>query len=181
MEPQLADMFEQARKLVAEADRKLAEEDERRREKEREAILLDLSSRVDAAFDFTSKEKMELDPRLDIQEGKALVECVVRSLRAIFVLLPESDETWSLTVLEDGRDAQPLGEFAGGTKSDPGSRRLAAARVVTAVGNWIEKIQPATKKTLQVQPRWQEQEQPIVVPTEKREPTYGTFGKFLGY
>ena len=178
MEPVLADMFEQARKLVTEADRKLAEEEERQREKERETNLMELAGRVEAAFDFTSKEKLELDPRLDLLEGKPLVEFVVRSLRAIFTLIPQPDGKWTLAVLDDGRDPQDLGEFKGGTKSDAGSRRLAAARVVTAIGNWTQKIQTVPKKPAQIQAaRWQDQP-----PTpERREPTYGTFGKFLGY
>jgi hypothetical protein len=179
MEPMLIEMFEQARKLVTDADRKLAEEEQRRHEKEREAKLMELSGRVEAAFDFTSKEKMELDPRLDLQQSKTVVEFVVRSLRAIFTLEPQADGMWSLSVMDDGREPQALGEFRGGTKADSGSRRLAAARIVTAIGNWAQKLQPAAKKpAAQAQARWQD-EQPA--PAERREPTYGTFGKFLGY
>ena len=178
MEQALADIFEQARKLVTEADRKLAEEEERRHEKERETSLMELAGRVEAAFDFTSKEKLELDPRLDLQEGRPLVEFVVRSLRAIFVLAPQADAQWTLMVLDDGREPQDLGQFKGGTKADAGSRRLAAARIVTAIGNWTQKIQAPVKKPAQIQqPRWQDQ----TAPPERREPTYGTFGKFLGY
>ncbi len=179
MEQALADMFDQARKLVTEADRRLAEEEERRHEKERETSLMELAGRVEAAFDFTSKEKLELDPRLDLQDGRPLIEFVVRSLRAIFVLAPLGDAQWTLAVLDDGREPQELGQFKGGTKADAGSRRLAAARIVTAIGNWTQKIQPVPKKAAQAQqPRWQDQAAP---PPERREPTYGTFGKFLGY
>jgi hypothetical protein len=180
MEPMLADMFEQARNLVDETDRKLAEEEERQRAKERENKLMELTARVEAAFDFTSREKLELDPRLDVQENKtAAVEFVVRSLRAIFVLTPQlATGIWTLTVFEDGREPQPLGEFKGGVKSDADSRRLAAARVVAAIGNWTQKIQPVPKKTAQSQqPRWKDQAPAAARP----EPTYGTFGKFLGY
>ena len=179
MEQALADMFDQARKLVTEADRRLAEEEERRHEKERETSLMELAGRVEAAFDFTSKEKLELDPRLDLQDGRPLIEFVVRSLRAIFVLAPLGDAQWTLAVLDDGREPQELGQFKGGTKADAGSRRLAAARIVTAIGNWTQKIQPVPKKAVQAQqPRWQD---PAAPPPERREPTYGTFGKFLGY
>lgn len=178
MDPALADMFEQARTLVAEADRKLAEAEERRLEKEREASLTELAGRLDAAFDFTSKEKLQLDQRLDLQDGKPQVEFVVRGVRAIFVLAPQADEQWKLTVLEDGREPQLLGEFNGGVRTDSASRRLAAARIVTAMGNWTQKIEPA-KKPAAVQPRWRDQ---APAPAqERREPTYGTFGKFLGY
>src|SRR6202522_4397560 len=141
MEPVLLDMFEHARKLVVETDRRLAEENDRIREKEREGRLLELSARVEAAFDFTSKEKLELDPRLDLQDGKPTVEFIVRSLRAIFVLSPQDEEIWTLSALEDGRAPQSIGEFKGGTKNDGASRRLAAARIVTAIGNWAQRGQ----------------------------------------
>jgi hypothetical protein len=184
MEQVLAEMFEQARKLVVETDRKLAEEADRIREKEREGKLLELSAQIEAAFDFTSKEKLELDPRLDVQDGKATVEFIVRSLRAIFVMSPQLDGIWSLNALEDGRAPQSLGNFQGGIKGDAGSRRLAAARVVTAIGNWSQKGQPqAAKKPVQAETsgRWQDSAAPLEVQPERREPTYGTMGKFLGY
>jgi hypothetical protein len=184
MEQALVEMFEQARKLVVETDRRLAEEADRIREKEREAKLLELSSQIEAAFDFTSKEKLELDPRLDIQDGNPTVEFIVRSLRAIFVLTPAGDGMWLLNALEDGRAPQMMGEFKGGNRTDTASRRLAAARVVTAIGNWSQKTQPLpVKKPVQVEQstRWQDNAVPLEVPQERREPTYGTMGKFLGY
>ena len=183
MEPVLLEMFEQARKLVVENDRRLAEENDRIREKEREAKLLELSHLIETAFDFTSKEKLELDPRLDLQDGKPTVEFIVRSLRAIFVMSPQPNNIWTLNALEDGRAPQPLGEFQGGTKGDAASRRLAAARIVTAIGNWAQKGQPlSAKKPVQSETsgRWQDSPVPIEV-QERREPTYGTMGKFLGY
>jgi hypothetical protein len=183
MEQILLDMFEQARKLVVETDRRLAEENDRIREREREGKLLELSARIEGAFDFTSKEKLELDPRLDLQDGKPSVEFIVRSLRVIFVLSPQNDETWTLSALEDGRAPQSLGDFNGGSKGDVASRRLAAARIVTAIGNWSQKGQPlAAKKPVQADPtgRWQDTPVPVEL-QERREPTYGTMGKFLGY
>jgi hypothetical protein len=183
MEQILLEMFEQARKLVVETDRKLAEESDRIREKEREAKLLELSTQIEAAFDFTSKEKLELDPRLDIQDGKPTVEFIVRSLRAIFVLSPQPEGHWTLSALEDGRSPSSLGEFQGGTKGDAASRRLAAARIVTAIGNCAQKGQPLpAKKPVQSETssRWQDTAVPLEMP-ERREPTYGTMGKFLGY
>ncbi len=183
MEQVLLDMFEHARKLVVETDRRLAEENDRIREKEREGKLLELSAQIEAAFDFTSKEKLELDPRLDLQDGKPTVEFIVRSLRAIFVLSPQNETTWTLCALEDGRAPQSLGDFQGGTKGDASSRRLAAARIVTAIGNWSQKGQMVTaKKPVQADPagRWQDTAVPVEL-QERREPTYGTMGKFLGY
>jgi hypothetical protein len=184
MEPVLIEMFEQARKLVVENDRRLAEETDRIREREREGKLLELAALIDAAFDFTSKEKLELDPRLDLQDGNPTVEFIVRSLRTIFVLSPRPEGDWSLSALEDGHGPQSMGEFKGGTKAEAGSRRLAAARIVTAIGNWSQKGQPAlaAKKPVQSEPsqRWQDTAVPVQI-EERREPTYGTMGKFLGY
>jgi hypothetical protein len=183
MEQVLTEMFEQARKLVVETDRRLAEENDRIREKEREAKLVELSHLIEASFDFTSKEKLELDPRLDLQDGRPTVEFIVRSLRAIFVMSPQGDGIWTLSALEDGRAPLSLGEFKGGTKNDGASRRLAAARIVTAIGNWAQRGQPlAAKKPVQSEPsgRWQDTPVPLEV-QERREPTYGTMGKFLGY
>ena len=108
MDQALVEVFEQARKLVAEADRKIAEEAERLREKERERLLCELGARIEDAFDFTSKEKLELEPRLDVQEGAGVVEFVVRSLRAIFLLLPNESNTWTLQVVEEGYEPQVL-------------------------------------------------------------------------
>jgi hypothetical protein len=183
MEQILLDMFEQARKLVVETDRRLAEESDRIREKEREAKMLELSAQIEAAFDFTSKEKLELDPRLDYQDSKPTVEFIVRSLRAIFVMTPESEGKWNLSAIEDGRAQQMIGEFQGGVKGDATSRRLAAARIVTAIGNWAQKGQPLqAKKPVEAEKstRWQDSAVPLEMP-ERREPTYGTMGKFLGY
>jgi hypothetical protein len=183
MEQVLLEMFEQARKLVVETDRRLAEENDRIQEKEREARLLELSSQIEAAFDFTSKEKLELDPRLDVQDGKPTVEFIVRSLRTIFVMSPQPEGRWLLNALEDGRTPQALGEFQGGTKGDAASRRLAAARIVTAIGNWTQKGHPLpAKKPVQSEPTGRWQDTPVAAQVEeRREPTYGTMGKFLGY
>jgi hypothetical protein len=182
MEQALLEMFEQARKLVVETDRRLAEERDRLLEKEREAKLLELSTQIETAFDFTSKEKLELDPRLDLQDGKPAVEFIVRSLRAIFVMSPQAEGLWSLHALEDGRAPQSLGEFQGGSRSDAASRRLAAARIVTAIGNWSQKGPYGGKKQAQLETpgRWLDAPAAIEV-SERREPTYGTMGKFLGY
>jgi hypothetical protein len=175
MDQALVDVFEQARKVVADADRKLAEEEERRRQSERESLLRQLGARIEDAFDFTSKEKLELEPRLDVQDGVGVVEFVVRSLRAIFLLLPGEGNTWTLQVIEDGRKPQVLSEFEGGMKTEQASRRLAAARIVTAVGNWVQNVKgPQVVPNTRQSPRWQDRDE------SKPEPTYGTMGKFLG-
>src|SRR5580698_7898384 len=118
MDHALVDVFEQARKVVADADRKIAEEEERRRDSERERLLLLLGARMEESFDFTSKEKLELEPRLDVQEGIGVVEFVVRSVRAIFLLSPKEGNAWTLQVFEDGREPEMLSEFQGGLKTE---------------------------------------------------------------
>jgi hypothetical protein len=176
MDQALADVFEQARKVVADADRKIAEEEERRRESERESLLQQLGVRIEDTFDFTSKEKLELQPRLDVQDRIGVVEFVVRSQRAIFLLLPGEDNAWTLQVVEDGHKPQVLSELQGGTKAEQASRRLAAARIVTAVGNWIQNVKgPQVVPNTKQSSTWRDHDEP------KPEPTYGTMGKFLGY
>ncbi|MCU1253222.1 MAG: hypothetical protein JWQ49_6251 [Edaphobacter sp.] len=176
MDQSLVDVFEQARKVVAYADRTIAEEEARRRQSERESLLQLLGARIEDAFDFTSKEKLELQPRLDVQDGIGVVEFVVRSQRTIFLLLPREDDTWTLQVVEDSHKPQVLDEFQGGTKTEQASRRLAAARIVTAIGNWVQDLKgphslPNTKQSSNRRDR----DEP------KPELTYGTMGKFLGY
>ncbi len=175
MDQALTEMFDQARKMVADADRRIAEEEERRREHEREILLLELSARIEDAFDFTSKEKLALEPRLDVEDGIGVVEFVVRGLRSIFLLAPVEGNTWTLHVIEDGHEPHMLSEFQGGTKGEHISRRLAAARIVAAVGNWVQNVKgsrhlPATKPPL----RWGDDED------SKPELTFGTMGRFLG-
>jgi hypothetical protein len=192
MDQALVDVFEQARKVVAEEDRKIAEEEERRRECEREKVRLLLGARIEEAFDFTSKEKLELEPRLDVQEGVGVVEFVVRSVRAIFLLSPGQlssgdGDMWTLEVVEDGREPKVLGEFKGGLKAEQASRRLAAARIVTAVGNWVQNVKGSNGNlrngggSLAVANTRQQPARLQVERDETRpEPTYGTMGSFLG-
>ena len=178
MDQALMDVFEQARKVVADADRKIAEEEERRRESERERLLLATRRAHRRRFDFTSKEKLELQPRLDVQDGIGVVEFVVRSQRAIFLLLPGESNTWTLQVVEDGHKPQVLSQFQGGTKTEQASRRLAAARIVTAVGNWVQNVKgPQVVQNTKQSPRWNDRDRD----EPKPELTYGTMGKFLGY
>jgi hypothetical protein len=180
MDHALVDVFEQARKVVADADRKIAEKEERRRETERERLLQQLGACIEEVFDFTSKEKLELQPRLDVQDGVGVVEFVVRSQRAIFLLLPGESNTWMLQVVEDGHKPQVLSEFQGGTKIEQASRRLAAARIVTAVGNWVQNVKgPQVVTNLKQSSRRQDHDEPRR-DEPRPEPTYGTMGKFLG-
>jgi hypothetical protein len=175
MDQALTDMFDQARKMVAEADHRIAEEEERRRDRERERLLLEFSARIEDAFDFTSKEKLALEPRLDIQEGGGVVEFVVRGLRSIFLLSPGEGNTWTLQVIEDGQQPQALCRFYGGTKGEHASRRLAAARIVTAVGNWVQNAKGARQAPAAKQPLRRSDDE-----ESKSEVRFGTMGKFFG-
>ena len=170
MDQVLMDMFDQARKVVADADRRIAEEEERCRENERKRLLLELSSRVEDAFDFNSKEKLAFEPRLDVQDGVGIVEFVVRTVRAIFLLAPVEGNTWKLQVVQEGYEPQVLSEFQGGMKTEQPSRRLAAARVVAAVGNWVQSAKGSQRVQTAKQPiRWRDDDE------SRPEPTFGTF------
>lgn len=136
MDQQLQDMFTQARTVVDEDNRRKAEEDQRKRDAEREGLLRELAGRIEAAFDFTSREKLDLDPRMDVLDGRGVLEFVVRSVRAIFILSQAPTGQWGLQVAEDNQPLQLLLEVDGGTREDGNTRRLAAARVVTAIGDW---------------------------------------------
>jgi hypothetical protein len=180
METALMEVFEQARKVVEDADRKIAEEEERRREAERTRLVEQLSVRMEDSFDFTSKEKLELEPRLDVLDGAGVIEFVIRSLRAIFLLSPTESTSWTLRVVEGGHKPLMLCELQGGTKNDQASRRLAAARVVTMVGNWMQNArEPELVLNSKPVARWQDKDEPKL--EARPEPTYGTMGKFLGY
>lgn len=187
MSQNLKEVFEHARRLVADADRKQAEEEERRVAAERHRLLEGLVAKAEESFDFTSKEKLELDPRLDVVSGKPGVEFVLRSMRAIFLLMPKNERSWTLEVMAEGEQTRILGEFTGGTKDDSAARRLAAARVVAAIADWAQQKGDQGSVPLQmppVQARWHEEpltrheEQPAK--PEAKPLTYGTFGKFLG-
>jgi hypothetical protein len=136
MDPNLQEMFAQARAVVDEDNRRKAEEEQRRRDAERDGLLRDLAQRVEAAFDFTSREKLDLDPRMDVLDGRGVLEFVVRSVRAIFILSQAPTGQWGLQVAEDNQPLHLLVEVDGGQRDDAGSRRLAAARIVAAIGEW---------------------------------------------
>src|SRR5580693_9320467 len=136
MDQQLQEMFTQARAVVDEDNRRKAEEDQRKRDAEREALLRELAGRIEAAFDFTSREKLDLDPRMDVLDGRGVLEFVVRSVRAIFILSQAPTGQWGLQVAEDNQPLQLLLEVDGGSREDGNTRRLSAARVVAAIGDW---------------------------------------------
>jgi hypothetical protein len=118
-----ATIFHQARQLVAEADRKLEE----------------LEHRFNEAFEFSREERDELAPRASDEYANWTIELAPKSLRAIFLLTPKTGREWSLEVMDPEHGMRSLGLFRGGDNGVGGSRRLRAARVVSAIGSWVEK------------------------------------------
>ncbi len=131
-------VFQQARQLVAEADRKLEE----------------LAARFEDAFDFSKEEKEELRPHPSDHYEEWTVELAPKSTRALFLLTPRESRDWGLSVIEGERAPLHLGFFKGGTKANGGSRRLRAARLISAIGDWVEEDQPtqAAGKSIQSKP-----------------------------
>jgi hypothetical protein len=196
MDQQLQEMFTQARTVVEEDNRRKAEEDQRKRDAEREALLRELAGRIEAAFDFTSREKLDLDPRMDVLDGRGVLEFVVRSVRAIFILSQAPTGQWGLQVAEDNQPLQLLLEVDGGNREDGNTRRLSAARVVAAIGDWCVTKEraaaapppaPPTKRTPPPPQRPQGKNPPppppppTQDPAPARKPTVPQFGKVFGY
>ena len=118
----------------------------------------------------TARKKLAFEPRLDVQDGVGIVEFVVRTVRAIFLLAPVEGNTWTLQVVQEGYEPQVLSEFQGGMKTEQPSRRLAAARVVAAVGNWVQNAKGSQRVQTAKQPiRWRDDDE------SRPEPTFGTF------
>ncbi len=139
MDTSLSEVFDQARQLVAGTYRFEAETERQLREIEDQAKLAELAKRAEEAFDFTSREKLELDTRMDVHEDVAVIEFVVRAAHAVFLLIPKDDVLWDLLVIEDGKHVSNVAEIVGGIKAEPNSPRRAAARVVAAISFWVEK------------------------------------------
>jgi hypothetical protein len=116
-------IFQQARHLVQEADRKLEE----------------LEHRFNEGFEFSREERDELMPRASDEYASWTIELAPKSLRAIFLLTPKTGREWSLEVMDPEHGMRSLGLFRGGDNGVGGSRRLRAARVVSAIGSWVEK------------------------------------------
>jgi len=166
----LMDMFDQARKMVADADRRIAEEEERLRENERERLLLGLSARVEDAFDFTSKEKLAFEPRLDVQDGVGVAEFLVRTVRALFLLSPVEGNTWKLQVVQEAMCHRCSRSFKAGLRPNGHPAVCAAARIVAAVGNWVQNAKGSQRvQTAKPALRWRDDEE------SRPEPTFGTF------
>jgi hypothetical protein len=120
-------IFQQARQLVAEADRKLEE----------------LEHRFNEAFEFSREERDELMPRASDEYANWTIELAPKSLRATFLLTPKTGREWSLEVMDPEHGMRSLGLFRGGDNGVGGSRRLRAARVISSIGSWVEKAHMA--------------------------------------
>ena len=111
--------------------------------------LLFFSTLIEAVFILPAR-KSGLDPWLHIQRMGNPQWNSSCAASGYFGAKRRKRRHWILNALEDGRAPQSLGEFQGGTKGDGASRRLAAARIVTAIGNWAQKgVSLGAKKPVQ--------------------------------
>lgn len=116
-------IFKQARLVVAQAEREMAE----------------VGNRFDAAFPLSREEKEELRPTPVDAFDRWSIELSPKNAGATFLMTPEEGGSWTLDVVERGRDqAQELGSFHAGNVSNGTRGRLRAARVVNAMGSWLE-------------------------------------------
>jgi hypothetical protein len=202
MDTVLNEVFEQASKLLAEVDRRAAEELDRRTAAERQAKLDVFCTEIEQAFDFSSREKIELNTRLDLHHGEPVLEFMVRTARAVFALRKTADKphAWRLEVQEAEAAPCELGVLQGGMADRPahedGSRRIAAVRVVVAIGKWLAEHgafdrqperEPAPafahdlpERQAERRPEPEPEREPVIQ-QPNRDVSYGTFGKFMGY
>lgn len=201
MDHGLSEVFEHATRLLAEVDRRAAEERDRRFAAERQAKLDVFCAEVEQAFDFSSREKIELNTRVDLHQGAPGLEFMVRTARAVFSLRKaEAPSSWTLDVQEADAAAVELGTFESGVADRPahedGSRRIAAVRVVSAIGAWLQSHASVDREPVResppayvaeaqerrpVRPAEPERESEPVPARPNRDVSYGTFGKFMGY
>ena len=202
MDSVLSEVFDQANKLLAEVDRRAAEERDRKAAAERQAKLDVFCAEVEQAFDFSSREKIELNTRVDLHQGQPAMEFMVRAARAVFALrkTEATPNAWRLEVQEGDAAASELVVVESGIADRPahedGSRRIAAVRVVAAIGNWLNQYggidrhpvreAAAAYLTDVIERRAvrRAEPEPLIDPVPakpSRDVSYGTFGKFMGY
>jgi hypothetical protein len=116
-------IFKQARLVVAQAEREMAE----------------VGDRFDAAFPLSREEKDELRPTPVDAFDQWSIELSPKNAGATFLMTPEDGGAWTLDVVEGARDqSQQLGRFHAGNGCSGTRGRLRAARVVNAIGSWLE-------------------------------------------
>ena len=116
-------IFQQARQIVAQAEREMAE----------------VASRFEAAFPLSREEKEELRPSPVDAFDHWSVELAPKNAGATFLMTPSEGGSWTLDVVERGRDhLHELGSFHAGNGASGTRGRLRAARVVNAIGSWLE-------------------------------------------
>jgi hypothetical protein len=115
-------IFQQARLLVAQADREMA----------------DLAARFESSFQLSREEREELRPSpVDAYDAWS-IELAPRDGSAVFLMTPQDDRTWALAVARGEDMPLELGRFQAGQPGNEARRRLHAARVVSAIGSWLE-------------------------------------------
>ncbi|MGI8770693.1 MAG: hypothetical protein ACR2JE_04585 [Acidobacteriaceae bacterium] len=116
-------IFKQARQVVAQAEREMAE----------------VGNRFDGAFPLSREEKDELRPTPVDAFDQWSIELSPKNAGATFLMSPEDGGAWRLEVVErGGHQLQELGSFYAGNGSNGTRGRLRAARVVNAIGSWLE-------------------------------------------
>ncbi len=116
-------IFQQARLLVAQADRELTE----------------LATRFDEAFPLSSEEKEQLRPCPVDAFDRWSIELAPKDSKAAFLMTPEGSGAWLLEVAERGKEPSRLGSFQAGNGANGSRGRLRAARMVSAIGDWLER------------------------------------------
>jgi hypothetical protein len=117
-----SNIFQQARMLVAQADREMTE----------------LAARFESSFPLSREEKEELRPcAVDAYDAWS-IELAPRDGAATFLMTPQDDRTWLLSVARGEDIPVELGRFQAGWGANEVRGRLRAARVVSAIGNWLE-------------------------------------------
>jgi len=176
MDQALVDVFEQARKVVADADRRSQKRGAAAEESERESLLLQLGARLEDTFRLHQQGKAGVATRLMFRMVLESLSLSSEASEPSFCSYQWESNMWTLQMVDDGHKPQVLSELQGGTKlrtgipavwqrhARGGGRQLGSKRQGP-------QAVPNTKQSS----RSHDRDEP------KPELTYGTMGKFLGY